>query len=107
MFPFDTACIALKTFGRPYPYCMSHPGLAGQQFGAHGFCATSEAVARTTWIASSGDSGRLIFPSFAACFPYATTIAMSPPIVGTDSEVVPPCVAALNMLCVPHDVYPE
>src|SRR5215216_2237051 len=85
---------------------MSHPGLAGQQFGAHGFFATSDEVARTTWIASSGESGRLIFPWFAAFFPYARTMAITPPTVGEDSDVVPPCVAALNMLCVPHDVYP-
>src|SRR5215211_1646866 len=98
MLPFETACIALKTLGLPYPYCRSNPGLPRQHVGGHGFFATSDAAARTTWIASSGESGRLILPWFAASLPYARSIAITPPIVGEDSDVVPPCVAALNTL---------
>ena len=55
-----------------------------------------EAVARTTWIASG--------PVRPIGRPKESTSPITPATVGVDSEVVPPCVATENMLCVPHDV---
>lgn len=69
--------------------------------------ATSDAVLRTTWIASALLSGRPICPFLAASLPYASTSAITPPTVGVDSEVVPPPVAAENTLCVPQEVKAE
>src|SRR4051794_21091812 len=103
--PFETASIALCTFGRPYPYCRSHPGLAGH--GSFASPGESDAVARTTCTASAFVSGRAILPCSAAVFPYASTIAITPPTVGVDSLVEPPVVDAVNTLCVPQLVSPE
>src|SRR4051812_44793184 len=101
MRPSAIAFIPRDTFGRPYPYCRSQPCLP-----AHGSVgsAMSDAVARITCTASAAVNGLEISCCAAACFPSASSSAATPPTVGVDVDVVPPMVAAENMLCVPHEV---
>ena len=75
-------------------YCEQHdivfipwfPLAAGQLTGAGTGAATSEAVSRSTWIASSGDSGDEIRFWAAAFLPYARTRASTPPTVANSNR---------------------
>ena len=100
-----TACIALWTLGRPYPYWRSKPGLPVQPVGGLGLSAMSEEVARTTWMASSFVSGEEIWCSAAACFAVGEHAGRSPRRRSASTpRSYRPMVATENMLWVPQEV---